>query len=417
MKSPLFASSGVFSIRCLSALASTVALALVAGSGCSDGSDGSEFQSPCDTTYAGLCGAACTLDGDCAHGLYCGPGSTCTADCVPGGVECGVGLTCGATGRCSASTGSGEGGGVSGSGTETGVGGGCADVNVTFDQVIPTVVLLIDQSGSMTESFGNGNRWTVVHDALLDPQNGIIKMLENDVRFGLALYTSVQGNQNGGQCPMLTEVSMSLGNYAAIKSVFDAAQPVEDTPTGESITAVANELAPFTEPGPKVIVLATDGEPDTCNVPDPQNGQSESIAAAQAAFGQGIETYVISVGNEVGLPHLQDMANAGVGLTVGGNQNAPFYQALDQQALYDAFETIINGVRPCTFTLDGTVAPGSEGSGTVVLDGESLTYGDPNGWKMNSSNEIELTGTACQKIQDGEHTLDVSFPCGSVTPT
>ena len=35
-------------------------------------------------------------------------------------------------------------------------------------------------------------------------------------------------------------------------------------------------------PGDKVIVLATDGEPDTCAEPNPQNGQGVAVAAAAA---------------------------------------------------------------------------------------------------------------------------------------
>jgi hypothetical protein len=130
----------------------------------------------------------------------------------------------------------------------------------------------------------------------------------------------------------------------------------------------------------------------------------------------GIETYIISVGDEVGLPHLQDMANAGLGLEVGGSNNAQFWQALEQDALYDAFDTIINGVRDCVFTLDGNVVPGYEDQGTVTLDGKTLPKDDPNGWKLNGSNEVQLTGTACETIQDGQHDLTIEFPCGGYEP-
>src|SRR5262249_51322276 len=171
--------------------------------------------------------------------------------------------------------------------------------------------------------------------------------------------------------------------------------------------------------GPKVIVLATDGEPDTCEVPDPQptpQSQQKTLDATTAAFGQGIQTYIISVGSDVGMMLLQQVANAGVGKAPDGSQgNATFYQASDQASLYNAFETIINGVRTCAFTLNGTVDTSQACSGTVVLDGQQLTCNDPNGWKLDSATQIELTGTACQSIQSGQHTLKVSFPCNAVT--
>ena len=64
-------------------------------------------------------------------------------------------------------------------------------------------------------------------------------------------------------------------------------------------------------PGPKYIVLATDGEPDTCAVPNPSNGQPEAIAAAPSSFAKGIPLFYISVGTDVSATLAQAMANAG----------------------------------------------------------------------------------------------------------
>lgn len=389
-------------------------LAALAGS-CSESDAGVEGK-PCDTVYAGKCGGACGLDADCPAGLYCGSGA-CTADCAEGAAQCPPGLVCSPHGRCFDGGQGGAGGGVF-TGTGTGGAGGdaCPDVNVTFEKQIPTVMLLIDQSGSMTTDFaGAGSRWDVLYQTLMNPSTGVVTTLEDEVRFGLALYTS-QGGNAGGVCPMLTEVAIALGNRAAIDAVYGPAAPLGDTPTGESLAAVAGQIALLLEPGPKVIVLATDGEPDTCAVPNPQNGQPESIAAAQEAYMQGIETFIISVGDEVGAPHLQDMANAGAGLPVGGAMNAPYYVALNQQSLIDAFQTIINGVRSCTITLNGSVAPEDANKGHVVLDGQELGYNDPNGWQFAPPNQIELLGAACDAIQMGDHDLKVTFPCDTVTP-
>lgn len=289
----------------------------------------------------------------------------------------------------------------------------CGEAQVTFEQRIPYVVLLVDQSGSMTEDFGNGTRWSVMRDALLNEDDGIVKRLEHEVRFGLALYTSEDGYA-GGACPMLDEVDAEFGNYQKIKSVYDAAKPEDDTPTGESILAVAKQLEKIYVDGstPKVIVLATDGHPDTCDEPDPQNGQEVSIKATQEAYSMGVKTFVISVGDEIGDEHLQDIANAGRGLQINGSTKADFYRALDQDELYDAFETIVNGVRDCVFTLDGEIVEGFEDEGQVVLDGTALEAGSPDGYKVNNAKEIELVGEACETIQDGSHDLSITFPCG-----
>jgi hypothetical protein len=191
---------------------------------------------------------------------------------------------------------------------------------------------------------------------------------------------------------------------------------VGDTPTGESITSVTKDLVAFNQPGPKIIVLATDGEPDTCAVPNPQMGQPESIKAAQDAFAAGVKTFVISVGAEVSDAHLQDVANAGAGLAIGGADKAPFYKALDPQALVKAFDTIINGVRSCTLKLNGTIDQAGAASGKVSLDGMLLGYNDPNGWRLAAPDEIELLGSSCDAIKMGDHLISVEFPCGIVVP-
>jgi len=287
----------------------------------------------------------------------------------------------------------------------------CGDVSVAVTKVIPTVMVLIDQSGSMTTDFGGKTRWNAARDALMDPTTGIIHQLQAEVRFGLALYT----NDGKGSCPDLTKVAIALNNYAAIQKVYGAAGPKGDTPTGESIQAILPDLAAVTEPGPKLIVLATDGEPDTCAVPNPQTGQPQAIAAAQAAYAQGVWTYVIGVGSDVGAAHLQNMANAGVGKPVNDPAPAPYFVANNPSQLYTAFQNIINGARSCVYNLNGTVQPGMESQGSVLLDGTPLGFNDSNGWKLNNPSQIELVGASCEAIQTGDHALTVTFPCDAVT--
>ena len=108
------------------------------------------------------------------------------------------------------------------------------------------------------------------------------------------------------------------------------------------------------------------------------------------------------------------MANAGVGLPVGGQTNAPFYQPQNKQELIDNFTSIINGQRSCVLTLDGEVDPELADQGKVFLDGEELGYDDPDGWRLNSPSEIELTGAACDAIKTGEHEITGSFPCDAI---
>jgi hypothetical protein len=274
-------------------------------------------------------------------------------------------------------------------------------------------MLLVDRSGSMTAAFGASNRWDETYNALMDPSTGVVKGLEGKVRFGVALYTSLDGTLGttplegdpAGTCPMMATVSPSLLNHANIDAMYSPKTPQEDTPTGASIVATTAILQQVTQAGPKIIVLATDGEPDSCTIPDPANDTEraatalESTDAAEAAFNAGIETYVISVGDQVGEAHLQDMANAGKGLPIGGATDATYYTALDPSQLITAVDDIINGVRSCVLTLDGQVTPEGEDSGTVSMDGQLLEKGVD--WQLNDPSTIEIIGSACDTLLAG----------------
>jgi len=289
----------------------------------------------------------------------------------------------------------------------------CADFKITLDKQIPTVLLLVDQSGSMNEPFGNGDRWQVLRRSLMNQQTGVVNRLQAEVRFGLALYSSRNG---AAPCPSITNVAPSLNNYMAIDSAYPAPTSaiIEDTPTGESIDAASTTLQAINEPGQKVIVLATDGEPDTCANPDPETpaAREVSVKAAQAAFAAGVFTFVISVGNDVSDAHLTEMANVGQGFVRGDNQQR-FYRANDQNELAMAFDTIVNGVRSCVFALNGSVKDGGETSGTVTLDGKVQKLNDPNGWRLSSPTTIEFQGAACDTIKgDGKHDVGAEFTCG-----
>ena len=273
---------------------SLVLLAGVIASSCSDSGSG-ETRAPCETVLKEQCGAPCsaaTQGDDCDAGLHCGPDDTCTADCVAGEIECSGGAVCTEDGRCLETPAGldGQWEPDGGDGSAASFGDACTDIDVPFDEVVPSVVLLVDQSGSMDQAFGGGTRWEVLHDALMNTNDGVVWTLQAQVRFGLTLYTSQGGNQ-GGTCPILTEVGLALNNHSAIEDVYGSAAPERDTPTAESIEAVTDTLSGFGEPGPKLILLVTDGLPDNCDDADAHDATSQamSVAATEAANQAGIE--------------------------------------------------------------------------------------------------------------------------------
>ncbi|MFO7564657.1 MAG: VWA domain-containing protein [Enhygromyxa sp.] len=337
----------------------------------------------------------------------------CAEPCIDDGIGqkfCPANETEAATGDETTGPGDGDGDGDGDPTTaEAGDTDECPLLDVILIPQTPTLVFLVDQSGSMTQNFGGDTRWNTVVDVLVNPQNGIIAQFDAGIRFGLTLYTSIDGDA-GGECPMLIEVDPALDNYAAIEAVLSTEAPESETPTGESLDIVWQKLDALEVAGRKYIVLATDGEPDTCAVPNPQNGQPESVAAAEAAFAAGIETHIISVGSDVSAGHLQDMANAGQGVGPG-DPDAPFYQALDQAALLDAFEQILAGVRSCELDIMTPLSAEDAMTCTLVVNGDPVALDDPNGWQLNGSDQIELLGSACDALQQGASSVKMECSC------
>ncbi len=398
-------------------------------------------KDPCTTVYAGQCGAPCTVDTECPAGLHCG-GGTCTALCGGGVSLCGGG-TCSPEGRCLGGSPSptgtaGSSGGPlldidaapgDGSSVVLTDGADCPNIDLQLGAVTPTVVLLIDQSGSMeTDDLTPGvNRWMALKTALTSPGN-VVQSLEAQVRFGFAFYSNDAGNQPPapGVCPtidtggaMAALMPPALNNYAPFSTYFPPLPTYNNTPTGESIKAVADLLAAFPEPGPKYIVLATDGEPDRCeNANENEPGgisRDLVISNVQVAYQtQQISTFVISVGSDIALAHLNDVANAGQGFPIDDPTDR-FFVVNDQAALTAAFQTIIGGVRDCTLSLNGRIDPAQAATGTVTLDGVPLPMDPVNGWTAGPDGmTIIMNGTACDAVKANAMFVTAKFPCQAV---
>jgi von Willebrand factor type A domain len=371
------------------------------------GGDGNSPAAPCEGPG---CGKPCSSDSSCSIGYHCGSAEECTAECTQGGSECGSDRHCDTRGYCR-----------DGEGEPTNDAGVCPSIRVNVEPVIPTVQLLIDHSGSMNVDFGGDIRVDAVREALLDPNDGIVVTLQSQVRFGASLYTSDDGNQNP-PCPTLSGVGPALDNFEDIEQAIADDLQVdrlgEDTPTGESLEAIAESFPPAQGNDRRIIVLATDGLPDTCTLPDPDNETEQAQAnrrsedAAKRVFDDfGIEIYVLSVGEDATLSHLQRVANAGVGKDFDDPDEAPVYVANDKGELIAAFNSIIGGARECSFSLNGTVT--DPAGGTVTLNGEKLEYGTD--WDLVGSSTLRLLGESCDTyLNSTAAELEAEFECDSI---
>ena len=130
--------------------------------------------------------------------------------------------------------------------------------------------------------------------------------------------------------------------------------------------------------------------------------QASTAAVASLYAKQNIVTYVVGMGF--------DYTNAAVldAMAAAGHGNATHYQADDPAQLLAVIQGLLAQLtRSCNYTLDSP--PADPRLIEVTLDGTSLTAGDPNGYSFVPPAEIDVLGTACQKLEDGTiHNLEIS---------
>lgn len=341
----------------------------------------------------------------CPTGYHCSPDGKCDAQCTPGGSECGSGYLCTPDGTCEST----------GSPRDAGPDASCPAVHFTPTKTTPSIELVLDRSGSMIQNKINGvTRYEVLRNALTGAM-GAVTASQAGVYFGAALFA-------GDQSPCLNLAGFTaprvLNNAAAINTLINDHQPATNgsTPTADALLQVTADFAANPPPSgsPPIILLATDGAPNSCVG---GGGTGPSIDATKAAYTAGIRTFIVGFAG-LNTQYLQDIANAGTGAATGLTPNcptcSPYYVASDPDSLVDAFNTIINGVLSCDLAITGMVDPATASTGVVTLNGMTLTYGtdwtiDPNG------RIIHLIGNACTILKTTANpVVDAAFACGTV---
>ncbi|MBN1655132.1 MAG: VWA domain-containing protein [Deltaproteobacteria bacterium] len=332
----------------------------------------------------------------------------------------------------------------------------CAEANVRVSRIKPTILFVVDRSGSTADPYpGSTSKWQAMYDSLMDPNEGVITKLQGVAYFGMVLYDGggtfgidIAVNIVGGvfvalsclldpstcpdgavaadaavsDCPRLVIVNPALNNYDAINAAYSPSLPGTSTPTALALEAAYNLLSnqPVidTVVGDQYVVLCTDGLPNGCmtdiNVPDQQGPIDQLTAAAK----KGIKTYVIGVaatndtdadaGTIVGIDaqaYLEELAKY-------GDTGTPAFSPATKGDLVDAISSIIGGAVGCKVKLNGEVVVDQRCLGTVRLNDQPLECDGADGWKLVSPNEIELQGDACQRFKsDPAAIVSASFPC------
>jgi hypothetical protein len=276
------------------------------------------------------------------------------------------------------------------------------------------------QSASQCTRNARG-RWQALRNALVGPE-GVVPKLEKSVAFGLVVYGTEP------RCPLAVQpVTAQLGNLARIQAGLPEIQPGMYTPTGPALDWVYDNMieaqAPDTQSAAQIVILATDGEPNSCGgggfgfgIGGSTTNYRPSVDAVRKGTRKGATTYVISLADATGPfhDHLQELANLG---DPAANGAARLYEPASPDQLAQTLNTLASAAIRCDIELNGAILVDRACEGSVRLDGVALPCDDPNGWKVIDERNIRLLGTACEKLRTShEAVIEASFACTGFRP-
>ena len=295
----------------------------------------------------------------------------------------------------------------------------CAAVNQGAAPLPPDILIVQDRSGSMEwnadatcmRNCGADSRWNQVTAAL----NQVVTTTDTMVNWGLKFF----GSSNSCSVTAAPEVPIGPTNGAAIVAAIGRTTTGSPTPTRNGVNVAAAYMATLTDPNPKYLLLATDGEP-TCNPDLPANmmNTADSEGAQMAvtnAFNMGFKTFVVGIGDTMGAATLDQMAING-GMPQAGAATS-FYQVTDTASLVAALQTILGRVGSCQFNVG--MAPNSMTSNDMIdVFGDGMpiprdtTHTD--GWDYSNADHtaIEVFGPRCEAVKAGTTmNVTVTFRC------
>lgn len=336
-----------------------------------------------------------------------------------------------------------------------------------FVPKVPTVMLMVDRSGTMFKDAGNP--WGTLRDGVLE----VVQQMDADVRFG---FLAITGEQEAGKCPLVDEVAPADHNYAQIQPKYMSlvAPTKGESPGMRGLQRAAEILAADKTEGDKYILFVTDGEQDYCNDGDFSCPTDSVVYHLQQLAAKGIKTFIF------GLPMksddaaqtarypsvLQAFADAGMGVAVApvlppgatgpinifyncqgvadwkaeataagtpdmsplgtyaaasGGAKVFTPDATNKEALRDEIAKVLSGVKSCTFDIGGgiKVIQSLLTEAHVFVQGAEvpLDLNKTNGWYMPTETQIELVGAACDNWRKPENTkIDWDFPCKILVP-
>jgi hypothetical protein len=325
--------------------------------------------------------------------------------------------------------------------------------------------MVVDVSGSMglVPETGTEVKWHTTREALRD----VVALLPESTHLG-ALYFPNQAternclNEEGpcmpgdaleGSACVAEEGAFALRELGqgeseariAFEATLEAVNPAGGTPTHDALQLALDRLDESTAPGPRFLILITDGQPTfsqgcvgSGNMLEPVDEQP-IVDSIVAAFPAGLFTYVIgSPGSEShegtgedARPWLSRASVAGGTAPVDCDEEGPDYCHFDlsveedfEAGLARALDQIIGQIASCEFTIpqapDGkSVDPSlvnvimhpSDGTSEVI--GRAEEDECTEGWSMGETEEsLHLCPEACERLKTSAgSSIELLFGC------
>ena len=305
---------------------------------------------------------------------------------------------------------------------------GCTPGRVTLERATPSVMMVLDRSGSMGRGFGGvATRWDILIRAL----DGALPPVDATMQLGALIYPTIGGGGQNCAAPGAPELLPALGNVSALLTLMRSTEPNGGTPTAVALdTASKALLAKRAATTARAMVLATDGAPVCNSALDPRScrcgsptmscrGRPElclddarTVSTLAATTAKGVPTYVIGIAasESGGFPDVLDaMAVAGGRPKTTGAHR--YYGADSEKELDEALVAIRDQVGACTYlTLS---VPDAAGELTLLINGAEVPFDPINGWSWadRTNGEIVLVGAACARITTSITSIEAIVNC------
>jgi hypothetical protein len=258
---------------------------------------------------------------------------------------------------------------------------------------------------------GNGNcgsmsKWAQVIAAL----GPVVMQTQTTVNWGLMFLGSEPDMCGAATTPVVPITPNS--SYTPIQAALSGEMFTGQigTPTAAVMNNAVTYMQSLTDPNPKFLLLATDGEPNCARGVVNGNDDTGAVNAVTAAKTAGFPTFVVGIAtaSDMGATTaLNNMAVAGGEAQTGAATQ--YYSVTDTNSLLTALAKILKAATPCTIpltgvngSLDKVAVTAKDASGNTIQIMEDPT----NGWSYADANKtaIVLNGDACNDLQSVTYT-------------